>query len=323
MLPSIPPTDQQFLANMQQIGDQITQAVSQLSSGRQINQPSDEPGQISPLLTAVANLDQTQQIETNLGNVSTEASTADTALSDSVQLFDQLVTAGTQGATGTQDPAQRQSLGTQVETYLEQLVSLAGTQINGRYIFSGDSDTVAPYTLIQPPVDADGTTPPTEVSDYAGSDSTRQIMQANGSLFAVAQTAQQIFDNPNASAFQAVTDLRDALNNVPTVPQTDPDYGTQYDAQTAQINTALQEVQAAQDQIGQSLAFYGIVENEITSATSFASNQATVQQEQLSAVEDADPTTAIMNLDQATTQQQEAYEAFAKVPTKTLFDYLG
>ncbi len=199
----------------------------------------------------------------------------------------------------------------------------AGTQINGRYIFSGDSDTVAPYTLVQPDANADGTIPPPTVSDYAGSDSTREIMHPNGSLFSVAQTAPQIFDNPNASAFQAVTDLRDALNNVPTAPEGDPDYNTQYDAQADQINTALQEVKAAQDQIGQSLAFYGVVENRITEATSFASNQETVQREQLSTLQDADPTTAIMTLNQAVTQQQEALQAFAKVPTKTLFDYLG
>jgi flagellar hook-associated protein 3 FlgL len=323
MLPSITPSDQQFLSNMKQIGDQITQAVDQLSSGRRINQPSDEPDQISPLLSVCASLQQTLQIETNLGQASTEASTADTALSDSVQLFDQLVTAGTQGATGTQDPAQRQALGTQVESYLEQLISFAGTQINGRYIFSGDNDTVAPYTLVQPDPNADGTVPAPIVSDYSGSASTRQIMHPNGSLFPVAQTAQQIFDNPNASAFQAVIDLRDALNDVPTVPQGDPAYNTQYDAQTAQINTALQEVKTAQDQIGQSLASYGVVENRISEATSFASNQETVQREQLSTLQDADPTTAITTLNQAILQQQEALEAKAKIPTKTLFDYLG
>ncbi|HLH01004.1 MAG TPA: hypothetical protein VKX49_32165 [Bryobacteraceae bacterium] len=51
------------------------------------------------------------------------------------------------------------------------------------------------------------------ISTYQGSPSTRLIQAPDGSTFQVAQTAQQIFDNPNTqqNVFVSINNLRQAL----------------------------------------------------------------------------------------------------------------
>ncbi len=87
------------------------------------------------------------------------------------------------------------------------MVSLANTNINGRYIFSGDTDQTAPYTF--DPTQND------PVSAYQGAASTRVAMAPDGTTFPLALTAQQIFDSsdPATNAFTAINGLVTALNN--------------------------------------------------------------------------------------------------------------
>jgi flagellin-like hook-associated protein FlgL len=83
------------------------------------------------------------------------------------------------------------------------------------------------------------------------------------------------------------------------------------------------ELSAAKSHMNQSLAFYGAVENRITEATTYASKLQLNQKTQLSSLQDADITQSILDLNQAITQQQAALSARAKIPTKSLFDYMG
>jgi flagellar hook-associated protein 3 FlgL len=315
MISGLSASDLRFLAALNQISDRLTQAETEVTSGRRINTVSDHPDQISAVLTARANLDQTTQIQTNLGRTSTEVQTADQAITAAISSLDQVTTLATQGVTETATADQRNTIGQQIGDILGQLVSTADTQVEGRYIFGGDTDRVAPYTMEAAVAPATLDT----VSFYAGSDSTRKTMHPDGTQFSVALTAQQIFDAPGASVFTALTDLRNALVN----SQNDPPNSTDFTTQTAQIRDAMTELSAAQDHMNQSLAFYGTVENRITEATNYASKLQLDQKTQLSSLQDTDITQSILDLNQAIMQQQAALSARAKMPNKSLFDYLG
>jgi flagellar hook-associated protein 3 FlgL len=319
MIQGLTATDERFLSTLNQIDERLTRAQREVSSGRRINTASDHPDQVSAVLSARANLEQTLQIQLNLGRAKTEAATAEQSLSNSVTLLDRVARIAVQGATETQAPEQRKTIAVEVANILEQLVTTAGTIVEGRYIFSGDSDQVMPYTMVAP------TPPATDpvVSAYAGAATTRQVMHPNGTRFDIAQTAQQIFDAPGASVFEAVTALRDALNSVPTVPPDDPAYPAQYHAQTIAIDAALTKVHNARNQVSESVAFYGVVQNRISEAANFSHKLELQQREQLSAVQDADVTGSIIELNQALAQRQTALAARARHTNNSLFDYLG
>ncbi len=301
MISSLDASSQAFLSGIDQIQQNMLTAQAQLTTGLKINNVSDDPSAIPDLWQTLSNLDQVQQINSNLGQVQTEANTAESVLENAVSLVEQAETVGTQGADDTVAASTRTDLGNQLGSVLQQLVSASNTQVEGRYIFSGDSDQTAAYSY-----DPTQTYP---VSTYQGSTSTRLVQAPDGSTFSVALTAQQIFDSPNAAqnVFESISSLQQALLN----------------NDSAGINSALGNVQGADTYLNQELAFYGTVQDHVASSINYCQNYQTQLQTQLSGIEDADETQSITELTQTQTQLQAALESRAQMPRQSLFDFLA
>lgn len=294
---------QSFLDGMTQIQQREARAQQELTTGLRINTVSDAPDQISNLLSLRSALARNAQIGQNLASVKSETDAAESAVSNAVSLVEQAQSLGTQGASDlTTDAATtRQQLAQQLGNVLTELVNIANTSVGGRYIFAGDNDQTQPYTI-----DLTQTNP---VSAYAGSDSTRQVEAPNGSTFAIAQTAQQLFDAAGAgnNVFQSINNLRNAmLNN-----------------DSAGIQSAVAQVGSTDQYLNNELAFYGNVQDQVTNATNDQATYNTQLQTQLSSLEDADETQAITDLTQAQTQQQAALTSEAQLPRTSLFNFLG
>jgi len=301
MLSSLDPSAQQFLTALNRISDRMNRAQLQVSSGRSINQVSDAPQSIAVLLGARATLNATTQTLANLGRVKTEVDAGEQALQGAVVLFDKVQTLGAQGDTDTQTASGRADIAQQLDSILQQFVGLAGTAVEGRYIFSGDADQQVPYTYTA------GAANP--VSAYLGTASTRQTQHPNGTTFSVALTAQQVFDSadPSTNVFSAIQSLSAALKA----------------NDSAAIQTAVDGLSKVGSYLNGELAFYGNTQNKIADATDFGNTLKVQLQTQISGLEDADTTQAILEFTQAQTQQQAALESRAKLPRSTLFDYLG
>ena len=301
MISSLSPASQNFLAGLNQIRQRLQTAQTQLTTGLQINQVSDDPTQIADLWQTRSQLDQAQQIGANLVQVQTEVGTAQSALESAVTLVQRAETLGTEGATDTADATTREDLAGELGSILQELVATANTSVQGRYIFSGDSDQTSPYSI--------DLTQASPISAYQGFSSTRQIQSPDGTAFPIALTAQQIFDSPNAqeSVFTSINNLREGLLN----------------NDDAAINSAISDVQSADTYLNQQLAFYGTAQNRVDAAVSFGQNYVTQLQTQLSGVEDANEAQSITDMTQAQTQLQAALQSEASLPKTTLFDYLG
>ena len=78
----------------------------------------------------------------------------------------------------------------QVQGIQQQLVNLSNTSVNGRYIFSGDSDQQAAYALDSTQTNGVQQLPPPSRH--------RSITDANGNPLWTPMTAQQIFDARNS-----------------------------------------------------------------------------------------------------------------------------
>jgi flagellar hook-associated protein 3 FlgL len=301
MISNLNPSYQQFLDNLNQISNNMQTAVQQMSTGLKISQVSDAPDQISTLLQARAGLASTTQTLSDLGRQTTEVNTAEQSLASAVQLFEQVQTLGAEGATTSVTAAQDTTLSQQVGTIMQQLVGLSGTTVEGRYLFSGDSDQQPPYTI-----DLTQTDP---VSAYLGSPSTRVAQSPDGSTFPIALTAQQIFDSPDptTNVFTTLNNLRNALaSGDPTA-----------------IQQAVGALPAADSYLNTQVAFYGTTQDNLTDATTYGNNLQTEQQTQIANLQDADLTSATLELTQTQTDQQAALTAEAQVPRTTLFNFLS
>ena len=301
MISSLKATDQQFLNNLNRIATRMNRAQRQISTGVKLSGVADDPDQVSTLLNARASLSSAEQTQANLGRVKAEVDAGEQGMQSAEQLFERIRTLGAQGVTGTQTASTRQAVAEEIGSVMEQLVALTGTQVEGRYIFSGDTDRQAPYTL-----DFSQATP---LSAYLGSASTRQVQHPNGTTFQVGHTAQEIYDSPVAgqNVFAGVLALRTALlaNDEPAA------------------RVALDNLSPLGDHLNSELAFYGTAQNKIQAATDFGQNLQLQLKTQISDLSDADLTEAILELNQGQTQQQAALTSRAQMPRQTLFDYIG
>jgi flagellar hook-associated protein 3 FlgL len=306
MISSLDPSDQIFLVGVSQIQQRIAMTNQQLTSGFKVSVASDAPDQIDDLLQLRADQAQNAQISTNLGMEQTNAQAADGALSSAIQLMDTATQLAGEGANTSETGTSLQTLAQQVAALQTEMVNLSQTQVQGRYIFSGDLDQSPSYQV--------DLTAPDGVDQLSNAASTRQVENPAGGTFSPSMTAQQIFASQNPDGTDAGSNVFAALNNLRVALLANNQAG---------ITTAQGEIQEASVQLNTAQSFYGNVENVIANASSYGATYDTQLTTEIGGIQDADATSAALQLTLDTTQLQAAFEAQGKMPTSSLFDYLG
>ena len=269
--------------------------------------PSDAPDEIGPLLQLRANQLHNSQIQSNLTLAQTNANAADNALTSAIQLMDSATSLATQGATSTTDAAGRSTLAQQIQSIEQEMVATSQASVQGVFIFSGDQPETPQYTW-----DPTAANPVVAMQSSA---STQQIENPAGGSFAASLTAQQIFDDQDPVAGGPATDnVFNALNTLQTALQNNDTTG---------ITNSVTLLQAASAHLNTMQSFYGNVENQITNATSYASQYNVQLETEISNIQDADIPTAATELTEANTQLQAAMQMEGQMPHTTLFNYLG
>ena len=135
----------------------------QLTSGYKVQDAADAPAQTQDLIQLGSSLAAAQTYQSNLSRVQAEASVADQALSSLTSLVESARSLAVQGGSSISTAQDRQNYGDQVIAIQKQVVALANTSVEGRYIFGGDADqTATPWRQCVPVGDgrpAPGTCP--------------------------------------------------------------------------------------------------------------------------------------------------------------------
>jgi flagellar hook-associated protein 3 FlgL len=306
MISSLSPANEAFLANIDRVQRQISEASLETSSGKRVNVASDAPDELDTILQLRTDEVRNSQIQANLGVATADANAADGALSSATQLMDRATVLATQGANFTLDATGRQSIADEVQSLQEQMTAISNTTVQGRYIFGGDQGGTPPYAV--------DLTAANGVTRLTSSAATRRVESAAGGSFAVSQSAQDIFDSRNSDDTLASDNVFAALNSLRVgLLANDP----------TQIAAAASSLRLASTHLDTAQAFYGTVENRITDATNYSANYDVQLQTELSQQQDADITTAALAITQGNTQLEAAFQMQAKMPRTTLFDFMG
>ena len=295
MISQLRPSDAVFLANTARLNKRIESASRQINSGKRLQTVSDDPDQIGTLFATRSQIGRLEQIGRNLTQVKTEVDTAEGALQAGVKLMDRAASLAAQGASSFAGGASRTVLANEIDSILDGMLGLTQATAQGRFIFAGDSDQTQPYASV--------------TSGYAGSAATRAAIHPNGTTFAIAKSAEEIWSSadPERNVFQSLTAIRDALRA----------------NDDAAISAAQPKLRAATDHLNEQLAFYGTAQGRVAEATTLAQTETTRLRVQLSSIEDTDLLTASLELSTASRDYQAALQARAKSDRGSLFDYLG
>jgi flagellar hook-associated protein 3 FlgL len=123
----------------------LQRTSEELSSGRTILEPSDNPYGASRVIDLQSQLDGLSSYESDAQDGISWENTATSAMSSINEVAQRVRELLVQGANGTYNQADLETMALQVEQLTESVKQDANTQYAGQYVFSGTATTTAPY----------------------------------------------------------------------------------------------------------------------------------------------------------------------------------
>lgn len=289
MVPSI-------LADLQQSQVSLNTALQQVSTGKSVTVPSDNPSASAAMVQNTIETGDVDQYTQNVSSVLLTVQSASSTLSSVVNSLTKAVSLGTEGANGTNSTADMQSIATEVQGILSSVVSAANTSVAGSYLFGGTS-AATPYT-------ADATSPTGYT--YNGNNDTNSVAVGDNLSVQANVPGSQIFSNASNNVLGSLSSLLTALQS----------------GNSSSIETATSSVDSALNYVSQQQVVYSNAETQLNSQqTSLQQDTVTLstQENNLIGVNEA---TAATNLSQAETDNSAALAAAAKVLPTTLLNFL-
>ena len=125
----------------------LQQTQMQLSTGKKILTPSDDPAAAARIIDLNQSIKQTEQYQSNINAARQRLSLEDGVLQNATDVLHKIKELGIQGLNATNSPSDRIIIATEMESLNEHLVSLANTRnANGEYLFSGFKSATQPFS---------------------------------------------------------------------------------------------------------------------------------------------------------------------------------
>ncbi|SDQ25192.1 flagellar hook-associated protein 3 FlgL [Virgibacillus subterraneus] len=135
-----------MLNNLSNSYSKMNTYMNQLSTGKKINKPSDDPVIAMKGMSYRTELKEVEQYQRNTNEVHNWMDNSDAALDKTTQALQKLRELAVQASNDTYDDGQRENIMEEAEQLKEHLVDIANTEVNGKYIFNGTSTDTKPVT---------------------------------------------------------------------------------------------------------------------------------------------------------------------------------
>jgi len=291
--PNLVPT---ILADLQQSQVSLNTALQEVSTGKSVNVPSDNPAAAADMVQNTIESGDADQYTQNVNSVLSTVQSASSVLSSVVTSLTQAVSLGTEGANGTNTSSNLQAIATQVNGILSTVVSAANTSNGGSYLFGGTSSST-PYTA-----DSSSSTGYT----YNGNNDSNSVAIGDNLSVQVNIPGSQLFSNPSNNVIGSLSSLVSALQS----------------GNSADIESATSAVDSAIGYVGQQQAIYGNAETKLNSQQTFLQQDTVTLSTQENNLIGVNEATAATDLSQAETDNSAALAAAAKVLPNSLLNYL-
>jgi flagellar hook-associated protein 3 FlgL len=285
-------TTRSVLSDIENVYSQLTTTQNELSSGKKLPKPSDDPFGTSRALQDSADLAANQQYQTNAQSMGSWLSTTDTALSSINDDLGRVRDLVLQAANGSMSQTDLDSISTELGQLAESIKASGNTQYAGSYVFSGSQTGTQPFTV-------------------GGADT------YNGDTSAISrELGQGVNMQVNVTGDTVVTPILTAIRQI----QADLAAG----GTTGNLGTTdLNAIDAAQNTLSAQQAVVGARENRVTLATSRLQQLQQAQTQDLSNTQDADVAQAMIDFSQQSAVYQAALRAGASLIQPTLMNYLS
>jgi flagellar hook-associated protein 3 FlgL len=285
------------LVNLQGAQSRLLDAQQAVSTGKSLNEPSDNPAALSQDLSLRTTLDNLDQYTRNLDDAKGFVGLTDTALGQLTTMLRNARQLAIQGANGTLDSSTRDGLADQAKQISVEVAQIANSTYGPRFIFGGQRTTQPPYTP-----DSNGS------YQYQGgsqpsADDNLTVTIGETETVVINVSGDRIFDKP----FKALSDLQSHLANgqLSTISNSD----------LAAIDDALKTVTSIHAEFGSNA-------QRIQQAADRVDQKKTSLQTVLTQLEDADLPKAILELQTSQMSYQASLTAVSRTFQNSLLDFL-
>lgn len=273
------------LAEMERLQDQM-------SSGKKIKRPSDDPVNLVSALRLRTTITETEKYVANVNAALSWLETTDVALGQAGDLLQRVRELVVQGANDSLPQTSRQAIAAEVRQIKEQLLQVANTVHDGRYIFGG-------YKTLTPPFDATGNYTGDAVADL-------QYEIGPGIKMTVNITGDDVFKNA-IDVFQLLDNIVNDLNTANTASLSGVRLGA--------VDRAIDNILQVRADVGARVNRLELTRNRLEETRINVSDL-------LSRTEDVDMAEIITRLQMQENVYRAALAAGARIIQPTLADFL-
>jgi flagellar hook-associated protein 3 FlgL len=280
------------LRNLSNSYSQMGKYQDQLSTGKKITKPSDDPVVAMKGMYYRSNLTEVEQYKRNLSEAYLWMENSESGVeqvNSSLQRARELVV---QGSNGTLSGTDKQAIAREIEQIKKDIVSVANTQVAGRYIFNGTNTSVAPVS------DSETGAPQASLNtnDYSVEVSRGVSLKSN-------INSENVFGQ---KLFDTLQSIQESLDGVAT----------------GDLNTLLGDLDKQMDVLSAERSELGARYNRLEMVESRIDQQEVVANRILSDNEDADIERVITDLTTQESVHRAALSVGARIIQPTLMDFL-
>ena len=139
-------TTASVLSSINNVQDQLATTQQQLSTGKRINQPSDDPYGASLAIQLKNDLQGLSNYNNAVTDGTAWTSAADTSLTNVMSMLQRAQELTVQASNGDESPTDLSSTADEIDQLADAIKQEANTQYNGQYVFSGTATGTQPYS---------------------------------------------------------------------------------------------------------------------------------------------------------------------------------
>lgn len=304
-------TSQIYNVNVGTIGRQQSELVhtqQQLSTGRRVLAPSDDPVAAARALEVGQSYALNQQQKEAQGTASDALKQLDSRLGSINDILVYVRERAIQAGNAALNQSDRQAIATDVSAQFDELMSQANTvDANSEYLFSGYRGDIQPFTGSLAGV------------TYQGDQGVRSLQVSNSRQIPTSVSGDELFMQIDDGAggttdmFSVLSNFVSALNN-PTITAA---------AYNTAIQTAMGQLDNAQENVLRLRSQTGSRQVEVDALTNIGSDLSIQYAARIEELVGVDYVAAISNFQQQNTYLEASRSTFAKITDLSLFKYIG
>jgi len=278
-------------ANLSSTSTALNQLYVKSSTGTEVAKASDNPSAVGSIVSCRSDIVKGERYVENCKHVQDNLSTSEVYIDSVEELFARAKEIAVAGANDSLSDSDKATLADEVGQLQEELLDLANTQVDGKYLFAGYNNQTLPF--LGSPTTYNGT------SDH-------QMIEINpGAVVAKNITGEELFMSP-VNLFSTLEDLETALAS----------------GDSAVVSAQLTSLEEAANQVRTQQSSLGNVSARMDDMISMHENALLQVEATLSRHQDADLTEVLSEIAKMELSLEATMQVTARVSSLSLMDYL-